>query len=97
VQISSRPICLSLATFLQLELFRIYGVITAQGYILLYVIRLKAICIICSSLHLRNFCNFMTAFTICSALELYQNSVVWYDERTKLLIFIATERQKIWL
>ncbi|EKN6178001.1 hypothetical protein DVQ78_15515 [Yersinia enterocolitica] len=80
-----------------LELFRIYGAITAQGYILLYVIRLKAIYIICSSLHLRNFCNFMTAFTICSALDLYQNSVVWYDEHTKLLIFIATERQKIWL
>ncbi|KAA5774578.1 hypothetical protein F1528_20690, partial [Yersinia pestis] len=46
------------------------------------------------ALHLRNFCDFMTAFTICSALALYWITLVWYDERTKLLIFIATERQK---
>ncbi|OVZ89567.1 hypothetical protein CBW57_03160 [Yersinia intermedia] len=45
-------------------------------------------------MHLRNFYNFMTAFIICSALTLYHNSVVWYDERSKLLICIATERQK---
>ncbi|PNM23863.1 hypothetical protein A6J66_006405 [Yersinia enterocolitica] len=55
---------------------------------------LKAIRIICTSFHLRNFCNFMTTFTICSVLMLCHDSVVWYDERTKLLICIATERQK---
>ncbi|ATM95714.1 hypothetical protein CRN75_10285 [Yersinia frederiksenii] len=83
--------------WLMVSLINYYDAIAAQSYILLYVIGLNATRIICSSFYLRNFCNFMTAFTICSAPMLCQNRVVWYDEHTKLLIFIATERQKIWL
>ncbi len=75
-------------------LMNYYDAITTKSYILVYVIQLKAIRILWLALHLRNFCDFMTAFTICSALALYRITLVWYDERTKLLIFIATERQK---
>ncbi|PJE89349.1 hypothetical protein CU280_03660 [Yersinia mollaretii] len=71
-----------------------YGAIRVQSYILLYVIHLKAMRIVCPSLHLHNFCNFMPTFSVCAVLALYQSRVVWYDERIKSLICIATERQK---